>query len=93
MLLVYLCDFVFSYLIAFEVDWRDDVFCFVLFCFGGGERHGVTYGLNMYFCTSVAASTTSMLPRGQTSCISLNAAVALQNIVPLAVRSKPWFLF
>ena len=55
---------------------------------GGGRgagRYGVTYGLNVYFCTSVTAPTTSMLPRGQIYCISLNEAVAFQNTMSLTV--------
>ena len=49
---------------------------------GGGWRHGVTYGLNMYFCTSVTALTTSMLPQGQIYCVSLNEAVAFRILCP-----------
>ena len=47
--------------------------------------HGVAYGINMHFCTSVAASYFSMLLRGQIYCIPLNAAVALQNTVSLTL--------
>ena len=68
-----------------KLDWRDDFFFFFFFLGGGGGggwRHGVTYGLNMYFCTSVTALTTSMLPQGQIYCVSLNEAVAFRILCP-----------